>query len=217
MMPQFFIENFFSEDELSVYESAIQTREPGTDHVAPYGPFANQLISNYINFIDDEKSLNLTKLKFNSLFSNFETDYKISCLMRVKLFLPWDVHNDLHLKAVAHGFSPLYNFLIPLEDVQSRTIVFDQFSSEYNDFHTYKSLHQPVEIPVDKDIWEENLSMCWPEDRLYLSLQKIMPYQRRGQLHAIARKQFHSSDNFHTRGIKHKSFIQVWVDIKDAS
>ncbi len=217
MKTHFSIENFFSCDDLSIYESAIEKHGPGVDRITPHGPFANQLISNYVNIINDSDSLNLTKLKLGSLFDNFENNYTISCLMRVKLFLPWDVHNDLHLKSVAKGFKPLYNFLIPLEDAKSRTIVFDQYSQEYNDFHTYKKLHQPIDNPVDQNIWEENLSMCWPEDRLYLSLQTIMPYQQRGQLHAIAREQFHSSDNFHTRGIQSKSFIQIWLDVRNES
>lgn len=217
MKTHFSIENFFSNDDLLVYETAIKQHEPGVDRITPHGPFSNQLISNYVNFIDDYHALSLTKAKFNLLFDNFESNYKISCLMRVKLFLPWDVHNDLHLKSVAPGFRPLYNFLIPLEDVESRTIVFDQYSRDYNDFHTYKTSHHPVDNPIDLDIWEKNLSMCWPEDRLYLSLNTIMPYQRRGQLHAIAREQFHSSDNFHTKGIQSKSFIQVWLDIQNES
>lgn len=214
MKQLFSINNYFSDLDLSVYEAAIEKYSPGVNNTPDSGPFANQLISNYINIIADEDSLELTKSKFSALFDNFEKNYKISCLARVELFLPWDIHNDLHLHKCAPGFRPLYNFLVPLADVQSRTIVFDQYSNEYNDFYTYKKLHAPVSCPIDVKIWEENLSMCWPEDRNYVTLKEIMPYQQRGQLHAIAREQFHSSDNFHTRGIKSKSFIQIWLDIR---
>ena len=55
--------------------------------------------------------------------------------------------------------------------------------------------------------WEENLSMCWPQDREYVSLKQVMPYQRRGQIHGWPCKYFHSSDNFHTRNLTYKDLV----------
>jgi hypothetical protein len=55
--------------------------------------------------------------------------------------------------------------------------------------------------------------MCWPEDREWLSIRKILPAQAAGQLIGFKRNIWHSSDNFYLKNIKSKSFIQVLVDL----
>jgi len=125
------------------------------------------------------------------------------------LYLPWDIHCDLTRED--QGI-PYYNILIPFHDVDSRTIMFDQTSHEYNDFYMYKQNNPKLENPVDEETWNEHLSMCWPEDRNWLTVKKLMPFQRSGQLLAFRRHYFHSSDNFHTNGIKEKQFLQILLD-----
>lgn len=107
------------------------------------------------------------------------------------------------------GHVPYYNFLIPLGDFQSRTIVFDQYSTEFNNFSDYKNTHSTVANPPSQEFWQENLSMCWPQDREYVTVKSALPYQHRGQLIGFPSKYFHSSDNFHTRFSEPKVFLQI--------
>jgi hypothetical protein len=101
--------------------------------------------------------------------------------------------------------------LIPLEAAESRTIVFDQ-QAKYNDFWRYKLENSKVPDPVPQEFWDQWLDMCWPEDRLWLTVKEVFPAQRPGQLAAFRRNFFHSSDNFHRRQTQPKHFIQMILD-----
>jgi hypothetical protein len=205
------IDNFFTEDQLQLCEKAASLME-AIPTIHPYGVFPNQLIAKCTHLNED----NVVKNMFINIFANLldceKSKFDISELMVVTLHLPWDIHNDLHKNKIKPGFCHGWNFLIPLEDVNSRTIIFEQSSEDSNDFSEYKENHGKVPNPIDSKFWEDNLSFCWPHDREYLSLKEALPYQRRRQLLGFKRNLFHSSDNFHTRGISEKNFIQVRLD-----
>lgn len=206
-----YIADFFNGKELEEIEKIINSL-PNQDVIPSYGPFENQLLANFVELKNSNKVMELLIDKIKPLIPCKQ--FSISRATRTKLFLPWDIHNDLRLEEVEEGYTPWYNFLISLEDVESRTILFDQWSESYSDFYLYKQEHDKLSIPIDETFWQENLSMCWPEDRFYLSVKQVLPYQRRGALQGFHRKYFHSSDNFHMKNIAEKSFIQIRLDIK---
>lgn len=210
MQDTFCYENFFSHNEMSVFDSAVERNLPGKQYHVDHGPFAGNLIAEYVNLMQDQPALSLLQHRIPSLF---DQAVHIAHFCRVKLYFPWDIHTDYYLDLCAPGTVPYYNLLIPLDNVPSRTIIFDQYTNSYTDFYTYKQHHDPVENPIDEDFWNENLSMCWPHDRPYVSLKQVMPWQRRGQLQGFHRKYYHSSDNFHTRFSEPKCFLNVRLDI----
>lgn len=205
------IDNFFAEEELQQFEEHIKNAEVARS-IPDYGVFPNQLIAEYRNLADSDSAVSLIKHKLSKLFECEINELDLSGLFVVKLLLPWDVHSDLFLNFVKPGFKFGYNLIAPLEDVESRTILFDQCSDKSNDFNVYKEEYGKAENPVDEQFWQDNLSMCWSTDREYLSIKNVLPYQRRGQIMGFKRQFFHSSDNFHTRGIKEKSFVHIRVD-----
>lgn len=172
------------------------------------GKFPNQLIANqHFHIWDDNDELSaLLKDKLESVIGKHkvvEVDY-------VELFLPWDIHGEAirDLK----GSAPLYTVIIPLDDYPSRTIIFDQTSKDYNHFYLYKRDNLPTATPVSKDFWDENLSHCWDEDRLYLSLKYVGHQWSKGDALFFKRIHFHSSDNFHLRMQGPKKFLQILTD-----
>jgi len=204
----FCIDNFLSEEELANVEKTIVTNESGRDFVVPNGPWAGKLTANYVNLIDTD----LVDYFNSKLADVMPRTFNIVGLQRIKLFLPWDVHSDVYMNEISKGHEPYYNLLIPLDNVLSRTIIFDQTTDGPTDFYSYKQTHAPVADPVDEQFWQEHLSMCWPEDRQYVTLKKDMPWQRRGQLNGFPIKYFHSSDNFHTKFNEPKCFIQIRLE-----
>ena len=205
------IDNFFTEDQLQLCEKVASLAETAQS-IYPYGVFPNQLIAEFKQLHDDEVVRNMFIDIFANLLECEKSNFDFSAITLVSLYLPWDIHNDLHKNKIKPGFRHGWNFLIPLEDVNSRTIIFEQSDEDTNHFSDYKKNHGKVPNPVDSKFWEDNLSFCWPHDREYLSLKEVLPYQRRRQLQAFKRTVFHSSDNFHTRGISKKNFIQVRLD-----
>lgn len=207
----FCYDNFFSNEELISIEKIIDSKLPGQDAIHPYGPFSNQLIANYIELEEEVLKLSWFKEKISSTVAR---PFEIVSVTRVKLFLPWDIHSDYFLNECHADHYPYYNFLIPLEAAPSRTIIFDQTTSSSPNFSDYKDHNDPVDHPPSQEFWEDNLSMCWPQDRQYVTVKKIMPWQQRGQLQGFPSNHFHSSDNFHLRMSEPKSFIQVRTSTK---
>jgi len=203
------LENFFSSQDLEKFEKAIAELEPGVDHVVAHGPFANQLITNYINLLPNPA---IKKWVYDFMRQLMGQDISIGSIVRIKLFLPWDIHADYYAERCESGYQPYYNFLIPLEDIDSATIIFDQTTNSANNFSEYKQTHEKCQTPIDIDFWNKHLSMCWPQDREYVSLKHVMPLQRRGQLLGFPRRFFHSSDNFNVKHGVSKSFVQIRVD-----
>lgn len=204
----FCIDDFFSDSDMNQIQQSISLKEPGRDYLVPHGPFAGKLIANYVKIIDDTQVISDLTKKISTVMSH---KFNIISADRVKLFFPWDIHSDYFQRDCTKEHKPYYNFLIPLDNVESRTVVFDQYSVNDDDFafFVYKQQHQPLTNPISAQFWGENLSFCWPQDREYLSLRKHLPLQKRGQLQAFPSKYFHSSDNFHTKFSSPKSFVQL--------
>ena len=191
------IDNFFTEDQLQLCENTASLME-ATPTIHPYGVFPNQLIAKFTHLNEDKVVKNMFINIFANLLDCEKSKFDISELMVVTLHLPWDIHNDLHKNKIKPGFRYGWNFLIPLEDVNSRTIIFEQSSEDSNDFSEYKENHGKVPNPIDSKFWEDNLSFCWPHDREYLSLKEELPYQKRYQLLGFKRNIFHGKCIFCT-------------------
>lgn len=214
MEPVIVCDNFISSDDIdSIITEIDKLQDIKTQLIYEHGPFPNQLINEKILLSDNNLVRSLITKYLTKLLGDM-SNYHVECIQYNVLYLPWDVHSDLYPKRPLEGYKPFYNFLIPLHDVESRTIVFDQMSDIYCNFSDYKKTNKPVKAPIDKEFWQNNLSMCWDKDRFYLTLHSVLPYQRKGQMIGFDRRYFHSSDNFHTRGITKKEFLQVLVDIK---
>lgn len=171
--------------------------------------FGKQLMISVANFpLDDE----FAKWLKNKLQNYFTKDFIFHSMAMFKLYKPWDVHADWVRTNIQTGYVPYYNILISLDNVDSQTIVFDQYTSSSNLFSDYKEHNQKVSDPVPLDIWEKYLDYCWPHDREYLTIKQIMPKQTSGSLQAIPRKYFHASDNFHHRINNGKMFLQIRTD-----
>jgi len=202
----FCYDNFFTDEDLKIFERAIEQNLPGEQHFINEGPFAGNLIAEYVNIIHDQSAKDLLLRRIQPLF---DRAIYLNYFSMVRLHKPWDIHSDFYLHQSPAGQRPFYSLLIPLDDVPSRTIIFDQFTNSYTDFYNYKLEHDPVDNPVDEQFWKENLSMCWPQDRDYVTVKKVMPWQQRGQVQGFDRKYFHSSDNFHERFSEPKCFINA--------
>jgi hypothetical protein len=67
-----------------------------------------------------------------------------------QLHLPWDIHCDYARNNSSK--TPSFNLLIPLHDVDSRTILFNETTTDYNDFCKYKQVNTKAPCPVPKEI-----------------------------------------------------------------
>ena len=136
-------------------------------------------------------------------------NHRVVELDYVELYLPWDIHCDYERPFPTPN--PYYSFLIPLQSFPSRTIFFEQIA-DYNDFWKYKQHNRHVENCVDLEFWNNNLSHCWDEDRLYLSLQHVSKQWIAGDAICFKRDILHSSDDFYVRHPGPKKFLEILTD-----
>lgn len=204
-------ENFFSEDLIERLNVDLEKLSPGNDFIDPVGIWAGQLIANQRPLTRDEAFNSSVKELIDLILPVFESHSFISAISYNKLYLPWDIHTDSNRRQ-SFTEKPYYNVLIPLHSVDSRTIIFNEYSEDYNEFFKFKQTNNKSINPVSLEIWNKYLDMCWDDDRLWLSIKNILPVQNAGQFIAFKRKFFHSSDNFHKRINGPKRFLQIIVD-----
>lgn len=202
-------EDFFSIQEIESMDEICRDLGTDIDWHAPMGyKFDGELIGKFRYLTRDNAPLIYQTME--RVKSLFPREVKINEILYSNLYLPWDVHTDYVRNWP--GQNPAGNFCVPLEDIDSRTIFFDQ-RGEYNEFYKYKESHGVLEDCLTEEFWDEHLNYCWPHDRQYLSSSyPLTPYHRRGQCIFIPRDLFHSSDNFHTRCPVPKRFLQVITD-----
>ena len=210
----FIFEDFFDRQFISDLYLACQSLPAGDLFIDEHGVFKKQLVSEQKMLSDNELKQDIFSKTLDLVQSVFPQNTYIIEAVYSKLYLPWDIHNDYVKSDRKMVHKPFYNILIPLHDVDSRTIIFNQVANS-KDFYLYKQKNLQVENPISKEYWNQYLDYCWPEDRLYLTLKKEMPAQRAGQLIGFRRNIFHASDNFHTRITGPKHFLQVLLDTDD--
>lgn len=202
------VEDFFNKNFIANLWQEVISLGKGEDFIDQYGVFKGRLISCQ-KFISPENVNPLLESVLDQLRKFFVVPIVFREIVYSTLYLPWDIHCDLVRTDSDH---PFYNVLIPLHDVNSRTVIFNQKSPGYNDFYKYKKEFSKIKDCISEDFWNEYLSMCWAEDREYLSLKALLPEQRAGQLIMFKRDLWHSSDNFHLKHNGPKHFIQIIVD-----
>ena len=227
-------ENFFDKKLISkLWEDCKKLDHLGEDFIDKWGIWKGQKVARQNFFRKFDNTTENDQYKdcpqslqqvIGKIIKFFNQNIIIREISYTQLFLPWDIHcdltkediegNDAYKSTNIAQYKPFYNVLIPLHDVDSKTIMFNETSTEYNDFHLYKKNNPQSQNPVSEDIWNENLDMCWDEDRLWLSIKKILPNQNAGQFIAFRRHFFHSSDNFHKRKVPCKHFVQLLLDTK---
>jgi hypothetical protein len=228
-------ENFFNHTLIGqLWKDCLALDHNAHDFIDHYGIWKGRRVSRqnliksaHIGIDQDDHSKYPDSLRtvIDMVNDYFDNSIAVREIAFQQLYLPWDIHCDLTRQDIEEknvyttenrdGYVPFYNVLIPLHDVNSRTVVFDQTSTEYNDFYLYKQNNPQVENPLSEEAWNEYLSMTWPEDRLWLTVKQVLPAQCAGQLIAFRRHFFHSSDNFHTRGVDCKHFVQLLLDKKN--
>lgn len=203
-------DNFFTDEEVNTMDTSCRRIGTDTDWIDQHGIWKGQLVGKFkiLNSHEAPEVFNL----LGKVRQVFDREVMWTQVLYQELYKPWDIHTDWRLDGAQYNmFTPMCIILIPFEDINSRTIFFKE-KANFKDFYKYKESNPKSTNPVPKEFWDENLDFCWPEDREYLTLDQVMPLQRKGQLYTFPRDVFHSSDNFHKKNDKPKRFLQVVVD-----
>jgi len=211
------IENFLTEDEIFEiertfrlrYDTVLWKESTEVDNVAhslywyPGASYKEEL-SNYLN--------NKIETYFSS---NVCDNWHI-----LNAYTPYGIHTDSlddEVEADTHSLPEDYKFgwtfLIPLNDYDTNTIVFNERSDKMKVSSKWISREQrnPQYLITDSE-HEKYLTHQSKELVNYFSIDTIFPWKK-GNLLAMPRSSFHCSDNFLNKKIIEKRAIIGWSTI----
>lgn len=140
--------------------------------------------------------------KFNQIIKSILSiepvigDYEIHVSMLLEEFTPWVIHTDYN----KGDDNPGYAVLIPLETVDSNTVIFNEECLD--DFELYKKTNTHKENNASS-LKSSILSHIDKEDLKYVSVKSIEKWEK-GKLIVWDRKLLHTSDNFLQNNIETK-------------
>lgn len=220
LSPTIELEQFLSAQEVDdlsdiIFNNAKISVDDGTQYPDDFtiGRNSGRLVSEWHD-VDFYALPGLQDLLVPKLTQSFGYGLKIENLHILVSHIPYLLHTDVLSKRGLNPRSfpdhePEYTILIPLEDNENRTILFNEFCDGSNNFEHFKKNYAGTPaIRIDKKTILENLTHLHPTDLKYLTLQKIFHWKK-GSLLAVDRRYFHCSSNFQKHGTANKKCIVI--------
>jgi hypothetical protein len=210
MLPSIIQENFLTLDELTYISNIISTNGNLYEDI-----INNNLHSYYYTWSFYSKD-------FKEIYNIFEE--KLKSLTDIKLIIdhshilhskiPYGLHTDFYQrKKLPSSLVPAYTLIIPLDNYDTNTLVFNQ-TAEEKDIKTY--IQNNTKIDKDNSItdnfYNQYLTHCDRDEVDYLSLKEVFKWHR-GAIHACDRRYFHCSDNYYKNNLIEKKAIIMWTSV----
>lgn len=211
MLPSIIQENFLSISEIDYISETIITN----------GIIAEENVNGKLHSINYE--WNYYSKEFIDIYKIFEK--KLNALTNKKLFInnshilqslvPYIPHTDFNerlLLKLLPNFIPAYTIIIPLDNYDTNTVVFNQ-TSDIKEIKSYIERNAKIDDSITNEFYEQYLTHCDRNILKYLSLKEVFRW-RKGSIHACDRRYFHCSDNYIKNGLSEKKAIIMWTDIQ---
>lgn len=106
--------------------------------------------------------------------------------------------------------TPTYTVIIPLENYDSKTVIFNEAQEYSNELEDYKKTHSRSDnLSRDAEFFRTYLTHIHPNDIKYLSLKEFFQWDK-GSMFAFDRRHFHCSDNYIRNGENGKKAIVLF-------
>lgn len=214
LLPTKIIPNFLSDHEVDIIKKCdgydpknIMTREfhpnfgPNTAELSVWG-LGNSLY------------MEARAIFLNAIKKHVGNDIILNTWHILTAYFPYRAHTDglygeygLDEKAFPNG----YTLVIPLEDYDSYTIVYDQYQINDKSITTFTTNNDPIDS-IDDEFYEKYLTHEARDNMRYFSVNTVFPWKK-GDCLIMDRFQWHGSDHFHTK-IPEKKAIIAWTTIK---
>jgi len=215
LLPSIHVPGFLLDNEVDELASWIRDCAEISPHIGEIkgDRHEGRLMADYVkwDYYDDNPSAkkirDLLDPRFQKIFPNQQTFFHSHILESV---IPYQLHSDANQRD-ADIQTPLYTILIPLENYNSKTVIFNEYLLDTNDFQKFKQTHQPYsKFQLDPKFCSDRLFHIHPEHLKYVSLKETFDW-RKGDLFAMDRRYIHCSDNFNAHGIDKKMGIVIWT------
>ena len=212
------VDNFLSNEELSIIEEMVMkivTHE--NFNVTPEG---GQVKSGdyYVFDYYDPAFQKIKDILDPKLTAEFGPDLFMEQIHIFDCIDPYRVHSDIASgwKKSPWPTDPAWTLIIPLEDFDSNTVVFEEGSS-IKDPYDYIQNVAPYDPPhIDKDTINKYFSHIPEHVFNWLTIENIFEWKK-GAMFAADRFKFHTSDNFIGNGLASKRALIAWTRLKTQS
>lgn len=123
-------------------------------------------------------------------------------------YYPFELHTDVN--HTGDSSASQYTVIIPLDDYNSQTFVFNEYNSGTNEFEDFKAQYTgELKLRIPREL-VLTLTHLHPKDLMYLSLKETFNWDK-GSMFAFDRKYYHCSDNYIRAGETSKRAILLWT------
>ena len=211
------ISNFLSNDEIAVIENLVL---PNSHHSENFNPTpSGETVKSgdyYVFDYYDPKYVEVVKILGAKLKLVFGTSLFFEQIHIFDCVDPYRIHSD-----VASGWKkspfptvPAWTLIIPLDTVDSHTIVFKE-GSDIKEPQEYIKKVTPYSDPtIDAETKEKYFSHIPGDIFNWLTIEDIFKWEK-GSLFAAARHKFHTSDNFLANGVANKRALIAWTRVPE--
>lgn len=212
------IENFLTDDEIE--QIKLEATRLGELQPDLYGDDYHPLHGNYVcRFFkihtDKPEFKTIADILIPKIHKEFGDDLIIESSHILYSYQPYGTHSDVMSGAYDPDIPtvPAWTFVIPLEDYDSNTIMFDQISPDIKVVREWiQKTNPPMLDTITDEFYAEYLSHTDREEARYLSVEAVFPWVK-GSNFAASRSKFHTSDNYLNRGIREKVAIIIWTSV----
>jgi hypothetical protein len=214
LLPTIEIDNCFTQNSLNEIVDRLQKINDFLAQKHKWeGPTFGKILGNKW-YARPEKNPEVIDLFLSNIPKEIADNVVTAEFYQLQSFFPYESHCDCGHLRLTEDEQPYYLFIVPLETIDARTIVFNQTSTNLH-FIEYKQVNQ--QLPESEQISEEDylkyFSHFWPQERPYLSINHVFKWEI-GKLLACDMRYFHASDNYIKNGLTEKNGLVLMSKTK---
>jgi len=183
-----------------------------------YEDYINNILNSYYYTWDfyNKNFFEIKEIFENKIKNFFGLNLLIDHSHILHSIIPYGIHTDyFQRKKLVKNIEPAYTFIIPLANIETHTIVFNEYSKIKNPYEWKKTNNvKPYEdCQIPSEIRNKLLSHINDDIINYFSIKEIFAWKK-GSLLASDRQYFHCSDNYIANNLTYKNAIILWTSIK---
>ncbi len=208
------IPNFLSDAEIAIIESTVEQHRTQETTFVDVGTNAHHNAITHSFFLWMERYRPIADILVPRIRQHFGQNLQLSTTHILNAYVPYGIHSDV----MSAGFDPAgpdlaaWTFIIPLDNYNSNTIVFEQQHETIKTLDVWVNETQPQPHTIDDEFHQRYLTHVDRLDLQWLTPEAVFPW-RKGDLFAANRRKFHTSDDFPSHGLECKRAIVIWSTV----
>lgn len=213
LVPTKIIDNFFAQEEIDELLSLLDKYPEKNGKTIGLDPQVDKdfLEKEVLSFENEPEFQHVITMMREKIDRWFGPEVILGGWHILTSYFPYRTHSDALFGE--YGFDEnnyaAWTLVIPLDDYDSHTLLFDQYSFTTKLVPEYIKDKEPID-KIDTYTYDKYLTLEAPESMRHFSLEYAYKWKK-AKCFAASRYKFHGSDNFIKNGIKMKRAVIAWT------